>query len=210
MAPPKTANAVVRLLAGLGATLLGAPLPATGPAPDHGPAAEVRRLQQALLDLERAAPETGAAERYDRLAPLVRATHDLPFMARLVLGPDWASLDDDQRLQFSELFARLAIASYAERFRGLGDERFIPAGERELRGGRAEVRSVLQSPDGSTIPFTYVLHQPAEQGWRIINILAEGVSELALQRSEYRQVLAEQGWQNLVEHMTNKSELVDY
>jgi phospholipid transport system substrate-binding protein len=198
------------VVAGLGATLLTTVPAAAGTALDDDPAAAVHRLQQGLLELEREAPEASPAQRYQRLEPLVRATHDLPYMARLALGPDWDLLEEAQRTQFSELFARLGVASYAERFRGLAGEHFSAVGERELRGGRAEVRSRLVSPDGSSVAFTYVLHHRPGQGWRIINILAEGVSELALQRSEYRRVLVDQGWEGLVQHLKKKSELIDF
>lgn len=179
--------------------------PATGT-----PATVVQELQQALLALDRRSPDSSAAERYRDLEPLVRDTHDLAFMARLVLGPDWDTLDPAPREEFAELFARLAVANYAERFRGLADERFIDAGARELRGGRVEVRSQLLSADGGSVNFVYVLHQPPGQDWRIINILADGVSELALQRAEYRRVLAGEGWPGLLEHIKNKSELIVY
>lgn len=214
MAPPGTASAALQ--ACLLATLLATALPTAGEltaAPGAevttAPAAEVQRLQQALLELDRGAPEASARARYQRLEPLVRATHDFASMARLALGPDWESLEEPERLEFTELLTRLGVANYAERFRGLAGERFVEAGQRELRGGRVEVRSLLQSADGSSVTFTYVLHRPPDGNWRIINILADGVSELALQRSEYRRVLAEQGWDGLVAHMKNKSELVD-
>lgn len=205
MARPGTASATLR--ARLLATLLAAALPAAGELPPT-PGAEVHRLQQALLELDREAPEAGARARYQRLEPLVRATHDFAAMARLALGPDWELLGDPERQEFTELLARLGVANYAERFRGLAGERFVEAGQRELRGGRVEIRSLLQSADGSSVTFTYVLHRAPDGDWRIINILADGVSELALQRSEYRRVLAAQGWDGLVMHMKSKSELV--
>lgn len=208
MVLPRTASTVAGLLAGLGTALLAAALPATGTVPDDSPATGVHRLQQALLRLDQEVPEASTAQRYEQLEPMIRATHDLSYMARLALGPDWDLLEEPQRAQFSEAFAQLAVANYAERFRGLAGDQFSEAGRRELRGGRAEVRSLLRSPDGSSVAFTYVLHHRPEQGWRIINILAEGVSELALQRAEYRRILADEGWESLLDHMRNKSDLV--
>jgi phospholipid transport system substrate-binding protein len=204
--PPRNASAIPWLL---GALLLQSSLPASAAASQAGPEAAVQRLQQGLLELDRSAPDASPAQRYPRLDPLIRSTHDLDYMARLALGPEWELLDQAQRAQFTDLFARLGIASYAERFRGLAGERFSATSERELRGGRVEVRSALQSADGSSVAFVYVLHQPPGQGWRIINILAEGVSELALQRAEYRRVLADRGWDGLLQHMRDKSDLVD-
>jgi len=44
-------------------------------------------------------------------------------------------------------------------------------------------------PGEADIPLEYLLQQK-DGAWRIINIVADGVSDLALKRAEYQRVLA--------------------
>jgi len=178
--------------------------------PDEPAASErVGTLQEALLRLDREHPAASDRERFRQLEELISSTHDLRQMARFVLAAAWNDLDAAQRERFIELFSQLSIASYAERFRDLGDERFEFRGERELRGGRLEIRSALVSADGSEVNFIYVLQHSAEGGWRIINVLADGVSELALQRADYRQILSVGSFSDLESFIRQRSELID-
>ena len=65
------------------------------------------------------------------------------------------------------------------------------------------VRSQLTKSDGGTVNFDYVLH-PTEAGWRIVNILFDGVSDLAIKRGEYRAVMQRDGFPALIELLKEK------
>lgn len=127
--------------------------------------------------------------RYEALAAIVDQTHDLEFIARLTLGPHWNELDAAQRARFVDRFRALSIATYAARFDKLGAEQFEIVAELEQPRGRRLVRANLHLADRDPLGFDYVLHETAG-GWRIVNILVDGVSDLALKRAEYSQRLS--------------------
>jgi phospholipid transport system substrate-binding protein len=43
-----------------------------------------------------------------------------------------------------------------------------------------------------------------DEGWQIINIIADGVSDLALKRSEYTSILSRDGFDVLIAKITEK------
>ncbi len=53
--------------------------------------------------------------------------------------------------------------------------------------------------------FEYLLQQ-GSGGWRIVNIVADGVSDLALKRAEYQRVLASGTLDTLIKELESQTE----
>jgi phospholipid transport system substrate-binding protein len=172
---------------------------------NRSPAQIVERLQGGILaiDAEFAAAAHDTAN-YDRrvlaLTPLIETTHDLAVMARMTIKNHWNALDDDQRKQFVSAFGALSVATYASRFRDLANVRFRTVNERHMPHGRVEIQTELIEDNADIVALNYVLHE-TDGGWRIINVLADGVSELALKRTQYQQILKSRDFAMLVQHI---------
>ena len=134
------------------------------------------------------------------LTPLIENTHDLAYMARMTIKSHWNTLDDDQRKQFVGAFSELSVANYASRFRDLANVKFRTLNERPMSRGRVEIRTELSEENADSVALNYVLHETAS-GWRIINVLADGVSELAMKRTQYQQIFKTQDFAALVRHL---------
>lgn len=158
----------------------------------------VTRLQTSLLQVMKEGKQLGYDGRYAHLEPVIRRTHDLAFVARLSLGKHWSGLSEDERHTLIDIFSRLSIATYASRFDRYQGERFVVDSEKTLpRGNMRLVESRLVKSDGDAIHFNYLVH-PGEKRWRIVNIIVNGVSDLALKRAEYTDVLEKEGFPALV------------
>lgn len=167
-------------------------------------AAVVTRLQTGLLKLDRDNAQRNNAQRYTVFAPLIEDTHDLGYMARLSVARFWNSFSAEQRKSFEDAFRHLSVMGYAARFRDTAGNSFRIDEVRAVPGDRVEVATRLMSPPDAPISLNYVLHRD-KGGWRIVNILAEGVSDLALQRSQYQQVMQSRGFDGLLAHLGDKS-----
>lgn len=165
--------------------------------PSASPEAAVQRLHEALEEVAAEHGDADIEERYRQLEPVVSATHDLPYIAALTIRREWSDLDEDQRRRFVDALVRLSVTTYAARFRNLEAGMFAIEGNTPVGDDRAEVDAVLTTPQGETIPFEYVLHESGG-GWKIINILADNVSDLALKRAEYRRLLQEGSIEDLI------------
>ena len=138
--------------------------------------------------------------RVTALRPLIESTHDLGYMARMTIRSHWNTLDDDQREQFISAFGELSIATYASRFRDLAKVTFRTVNKRQMPHDRVEIQTDLIEDNADSVALNYLLHETAG-GWRIINVLADGVSELALKRTQYQQILNTQDFAALVRHL---------
>lgn len=169
----------------------------------ESPAAVVERFQNELVSVMKAAEQLGYRGRYARLAPAVRRSHDIATIARISVGAYWDGLDDAQRTRLIETFEELSIATYAHRFDGYSGERFETQSSGDLSAEVAGVRSLFTTADGGEVHFDYVLHKD-NRGWRIVNIVVDGVSDLALKRAEYAEILSRDGFDALIAALKEK------
>jgi phospholipid transport system substrate-binding protein len=166
------------------------------------PVATVTSLQQGLIA---AARGTSVDERYRTLEPLIVATHDLPYIAEFGLRRQWSSLAEAERQRFIAAFQRLSVMTYAARFASAGPTTFravepaVPADS-----GRAQVATAVARAGMPDVRLEYLLQQ-GEGGWRIVNIVADGVSDLALKRAEYQRVFASGGIDGLVAELEEQT-----
>lgn len=197
MIKPLMIRAVLGLALCWLAPLLAAEQASSAPAVavDGGPAQVVNRLHDQLLALS-SQTRLSVAERAATLEPVVRETHNLPFIARLMLRRDWDQLSASQQEQFLDRFAQLSVLDYAGRFRDMQQGEFsVPAVE-AARADRARVEVALTTRKRS-VTFAYTLDR-GTAGWQIVSIVVDGVSEMALRRSEYSETLAEHGFDALL------------
>lgn len=168
------------------------------------PRAVVEDFHSVLLGVMQRAKDLGFEGRKDTLAPPILKGFDLPYIARIALGTrHWRSLSEDQQASMVDTFSRLSVATYASRFDGYSGERFVVVGEQPLRRGRALVRTELRQTDGDVVGLDYVLHSVGGE-WRIVNVIADGVSDLALKRAEYGAVMTTVGFEALLAKLKEK------
>jgi phospholipid transport system substrate-binding protein len=170
---------------------------------DRGATEVVEKLHAALLSAMKEGNQIGYQGRFDQLAPVIRSSFDMPFISRTVLGKHWENLKDEQRSRFVEAFTQQSIATYAANFDSYSGERFKTISEKEVSGGRILVQSQLIKPDGGQVQLDYLLHRTGTQ-WRIVNIIAEGVSDLALKRADYSAFLKSKGFEALLKKLNEK------
>ena len=162
------------------------------------PMACIEALHDGLISLSVEETPGGLAQRFQRLEPLIVATHDLPFIAEFSVRRHWARFDDEERDAFLQSFQRLSVMSYASRFVALSEDTFRIQESRVLGSGRVQVIASITRAEAPDIPIEYILNQN-DAGWRIINVVADGVSDLALKRAEYQRVLGEGSVADLLE-----------
>jgi phospholipid transport system substrate-binding protein len=184
--------------------LLALPLlaPAVAPAADTA-ATVVEGLHAELLFVMKQAKKLGYAGRYQRLAPTVSASYDFPYISKVVVGRYWRSFTAEQKSRFIEVFGNLSIATYANRFDGYSGEGFKTIAAEKLKRGQRLVKTVLIKANGEEIELDYVLHRNNDQ-WRIINVIAEGVSDLSLKRADYTAYIKKNGFDALLKKLHEK------
>jgi phospholipid transport system substrate-binding protein len=200
---PKTpAWKAVAAAAGLGLAMLSYPVHA---APTSGDT--VQGLYDALLGTMRNGRTLGQSGRFTQLEPVIRRTFDIPAMARLSVGPSWASLSEAQRQQMTESFGRYISAIYADRFDSYAGQKLQVTGEQPNPAG-VMVRSQIVKANGEPVKVDYMMRRNGE-GWLISDIYLDGaISEVATRRSEFAALLKTDGVDGLIAALNRKADML--
>ena len=172
------------------------------------PAKTVNSLHSSLLKGMQGGDKLGFQGRFKLLAPIVERSLDLDFIAKTALGKLWTKLNREQQQIFISHFHKLSISTYAGWFKEYDGEHFKYIDQKTMPRNYVLVRSQLIKSNGDTVSFDYLLRQD-KKDWRIINILADGVSDLALKRVEYRSVLGKKGFKVFIDMLKKKIELAE-
>jgi phospholipid transport system substrate-binding protein len=200
---PKTpAWKAVAVAAGLGLAMLSYPVHA---APTSGDT--VQGLYDALLGTMKNGRTLGQSGRFTQLEPVIRRTFDIPAMARLSVGPSWASLSEAQRQQMTESFGRYISAIYADRFDSYAGQKLQVTGEQPNPAG-VMVRSQIVKANGEPVKVDYMMRRNGE-GWLISDIYLDGaISEVATRRSEFAAILRTDGVDRLIAALNRKADML--
>ncbi len=189
------------------ALLAGLALPTLAEAADADPAiAPIRAFYDALLAAMKQAEQLGVRGRYDKLAPVIRSTFDLPAMTRIAVGPEWTSIPAEQQTALLDSFARMTIATYASRFDGFSGQSFEIDPEVQPRNNGRIVRTKLTRPKEEPVTLNYLMRGSGD-AWKVVDIYLSGtISELATQRSEFGAILKSGGPAALIESLKQQTD----
>jgi len=189
--------------AGLGLGMLSYPVHAT---PASG-GDTVQGLYQVLLSTMKNGRILGQSGRFTQLDPVIRRSFDIASMARLSVGPTWASLSEAQRQQMTESFARYISATYADRFDSYAGQKLEVTGEQASPSG-VMVRSQIIKANGEPVKVDYMMRRNGE-GWLISDISLDGaISEVATRRSEFAAILRSDGIDGLIAALNRKADIL--
>lgn len=177
---------------------------ATEPNAESSPRPTIEAFHAGLLQIMKEAEKLGFQGRIDRLAPLMRKTFDLDFMASKTVGRHWRGLSDKDKKRWTDAFARFTTANYAGRFTGYTGEKFVTLSEEEAARDTRMVLTKIIVPNDADVQLNYRLMK-RDGVWRVIDVYLDGtVSELALRRSEYSSALKREGFEELVGSIETK------
>jgi phospholipid transport system substrate-binding protein len=168
------------------------------------PAAVIQHFYDVLLTVMKG--HLSFDQRYQRLAPAVTQTYNLPLMSRLAVGPGWTQLQPAQQHRFSDVFARYTISTYANRFNDYSGERFEVDPNPVANSNGVIVQSKLIKSDGDKVTLNYLMRQDAGGPPQVIDVYLSGtISQLATLRSEFAGVLQQRGGDALVKLLEDRT-----
>ena len=201
--PKQTMWKAAALAAGLALAMLSCPVHA---APTSG-GDTVQGLYDALLATMKNGRTLGQSGRFTQLEPVIRRSFDIASMARLSVGPSWASLSDGQRQQVTESFARYISAIYADRFDSYAGQKLQVTGEQPAAAG-VMVKSQIIKANGEPVNIDYMMRRNGE-AWVISDIYLDGaISEVATRRSEFAAILRNEGIDGLIAALNRKADVL--
>jgi phospholipid transport system substrate-binding protein len=173
---------------------------------DPAAVAPIRELCDALLLAMHAGSAAPFGQRFAALAPVVDRAFDLPTILQVSVGPAWTGLPPDQQTALLTAFRRYTIASYVNSFDNFDGQRFdIQADTKSLPNGEQLAQTQIVSSSGESHELDYVMRQDGG-AWKAVDVLADGsISRAAVQRSDFRRLVARGGAQALIDSLDKKT-----
>jgi phospholipid transport system substrate-binding protein len=179
-------------------------LPLAPAVADSAALAPVRQLFDALLKVMKAGRDTPFAQRFDILAPVIDKTFDLTTILKTSVGSAWDNLPRDQQAALLTAFRRYTVASYVSGF-DTDNEHFVVNPDPRISGNEQVVRTKIVTDSGDEHELDHVMRQ-GPGGWRVVDILVDGaISRVAVQRSDFRQLMRQGGAPALARSLETKS-----
>lgn len=163
------------------------------------------QLIDGLLRVMQAGHNTPFSQRFSMLAPVIDQTFDLTTILNLSVGATWQSMPPDQQAILLKAFRRYTVSSYVNSFDNYSGQRFLVNPETRTVGNEQVVQTQIIPVAGEGHELDYVMREgPA--GWRIVDVLADGaISRVAVQRSDFRQLIRQGGASALAQNLEAKS-----
>ena len=142
----------------------------------------------------------GLQARADRFEPLVREYYDMPAIAAIVVGPKWAAASSAERSAAIAALTRHSAITLARSFGTFEGERFAVDPQIIARAANRIVKVTITSASKRDLVF-YQFREGAA-GWRIVDVISGGISQLAAQRADVASAVASGGTVALTQRLT--------
>jgi phospholipid transport system substrate-binding protein len=165
----------------------------------------VQGLYDTLLSTMKNGRTLGQSGRFVQLEPVVRRTFDIASMARLSVGPSWATMSENQRQQVTDGFGRYISAIYADRFDSYSGQKLQVTDEQPTAAG-VVVHSQIVKANGEPVKVDYLMRKNGDS-WLIADVYLDGaISEVATRRSEFASILRNEGIDGLIAALNRKAD----
>ena len=112
-------------------------------------------------------------------------------IARISLGRNWRTLEPKEQAGYITLMQELIVSTYVSRFDTFNNQKFSVLSQAAITSNRTRVKSLLNT-ESETVNLDYQLINHKES-WLIYDIVANGVSDLSLKRSNYASLFTKGG-----------------
>lgn len=175
-------------------------------AQENSPRLVVESFQEQLLEVMKVAESLSVQERYDRLRPTIEAAFYIPMMVGMTTGSHWKGFSPEEKSRLVEAFKRKNISTVATLFDGHSGQVFETVGDKAAPQNTRLVKTRIVNPDGSDVSLDYRVIQ-IRGSWRIIDVIVDdGISEVSVRRSEFRETLKTKGVTGLITMLNKKAD----
>ncbi len=140
------------------------------------------------------AGEKGISEekKKDKIITIIDDSIDSEWISRFVLGKNYKSISDENRSKFSKLYRDFMINTYGPKFKNYNGRKFSVTDVEEQNGFFVAKAEFL--PKDSNVPISVDFRVKERSGKLVIlDFIAEGVSLIETQRSEFNSAISQKG-----------------
>ncbi len=184
-----------KLLSALAALLIVGAAPVFAHAETDPVIARIQTLDDALV----AGAKAGTLSS-PKVRETLRESFNLTVMAQVAVGAPWGTMSDKEHAAVVEAMSRYTEARYAREFRDFNNQTIVIDPVVQSRGPDRLVKAEIREKGEPPLKLGYRLREYNGQ-WRIIDVIYNGISQLATQRSEFAETIRTGGAAGLVKSL---------
>jgi phospholipid transport system substrate-binding protein len=137
----------------------------------------------------------------EKILPLI----DFQEATRLAVGRAWREASAEQKKKLTDEFRRMLVRTYSNAI-SVYQGQTVKVQPVHMKAGETDVtvRNQYIRPGGKPVQLDYQMHKTAD-GWKIYDIVVEGVSLVLTYRSEFDVVVKQQGVDGLIKRLAEKN-----
>jgi phospholipid transport system substrate-binding protein len=132
------------------------------------------------------------AQRESEFRRILLKGFDVDNISRFVLGRFWRQATEGQRIEYRRLFEDYIVKAYAVRLGEYSGETFVVKDARPAEDGDIVVYSEIDRANGPPVRVEWRCRKTSE-GYKITDVVVEGVSMALTQRQEFASVIQNGG-----------------
>lgn len=148
----------------------------------------------------------GNAQKENNLSKLFLESVDTKWIARFAMGRYWREASAKQREDYLARHKRFLLNSYVPKFKEYTNQEIKINKSYPYDKNKNEyiVETQIVSNDGATINVDYKVRKDEDGKYTIFDVVAEGVSLIVTQRSDFSSILARGGINDLIQKLNAK------
>lgn len=138
----------------------------------------------------------------DKIMNIANGMFDFTELSKRTLAQNWGKLNAGQQKEFVELYKSLLSDTYSDKILQYKNEQIIYGQEKQLTPKTVEIQSTVKR-SGGDVPINYRAVQEGNT-WKIYDVVIEGVSLISNYRTQFREILANNPAESLLETLRKK------
>lgn len=145
-------------------------------------------------------------QKEQQLISLFKETVDIRWISRFVLGKHWKEMDNNAKEKYTSLYQQYLVNSYVPKFRDYTDQKLIIKLTEKMRENEFNVKTEIQSGSGNgeKLSIDYRVRKNRNGDYQVFDIIAEGVSLIITQRSEFNAIISRSSVNDLIVKLEEK------
>jgi phospholipid transport system substrate-binding protein len=147
-----------------------------------------------------------SSSKEDKLDDIFIEVMDIDWIAKFVLGKYWNTLDDAKKTQYMKQYREYLIASYVPLFKDYNGQKMDIKDIKTIKQSQYLVVTDIEPSDPQSASYRVEYRVHFDNGnFRVRDIIAEGISMITTQRSDFASILNTSGFDSLIQKLKDKS-----
>jgi phospholipid transport system substrate-binding protein len=146
---------------------------------------------------------SGVKMKEQKIGAAADKVFDFIELSKRTLGLNWNKFSPDQRKEFVELYKTILRDAWVDKITSFTNQRINFIKEVPLSETTVEVQSIIYYEGGETPIYYRVLKK--ETGWKVYDVVIEGVSLISNYSTQFREILANNPPEKVIETLRKKT-----